>query len=506
MEIKNKFNIIQGKFLSQDLNQLQLGNYISLLDDIPKISLEKLLILYKKNSKGQKNLIDNINFIEIIAKYTQITQKDIEFLDKYLSFLESCISLLKLNHLNLEKKKLKIELKIAQERNKSAEIATKITLLNKLNESINEYHTRLKLFEEDFLSIKNQKKMLELNLENLKKTQIILKKEQKDIFNQINILTREEENQSDNQNKKIETLRKNAKILRDKINNLKQKIENSQYKLNQNMPKFKEFDKIYHNLKENLEIDKKKMKNLQMELEEVIDLDKLDEETEYGLKELSYIRPISLIKSSINNITKEIIKIESFNHKYFKNENDLLIKDLEQFKSNLDDFFSKELKEFDINELKSKIKSLNKLGIWLYKFQKLLNEFLETINLKISIDFFFNLTPNFAKNSQIIINFKRVKEEAVIYDNLTTPEKVFFIICFYLTIESLKNKRNIIFTNLSIPKDYNKKGSIFRTLTKIMPVFNESPDLKEKSLTFLISGFKLSKDIKNVQLYNINNT
>ena len=158
MEIKNKFNIIQGKFLSQDLNQLQLGNYIHLLDDVPKISLEKLLILYKNNSKGQKNLIDNINFIEFIAKYTQITQKDIKFLDKYISFLESCISLLRLNQLNLEKKKLKTELKIAQERNKSAEISTKITLLNKLNESIKEYNTRLKLFEEDFLPIKNQKK------------------------------------------------------------------------------------------------------------------------------------------------------------------------------------------------------------------------------------------------------------------------------------------------------------------------------------------------------------
>jgi len=483
-----------------------LGNYIYLLDEIPKISLEKLLILYKKNSKAQKSLINNINFIEIIAKYTQTTQKNIKFLDKYISFLESCISFLKLNQLNFEKKKLNIELKIAQERNKSAEIATKITLFNKLNDSIIEYNTRLKLFEEDYLSIKNQKKMLEENLGNFKKTQIKFKKEQKEIFNQINILTREEESQSNDQNKKIETLRKNAKILRDKINDIKQKIENSQYKLNQNMPKFKEFDKIYHNLKENLEIDKKKIKNLRMELEEVIDLNKLDEITESGLKELSHIRPISLIKSNIANITKEIIKIESFNQKYFKNESDLLIKDLNLFKSNLDDFFSKGLEEFDNNELESKIKSLKKLGIWLYKFQKLLNEFLETINLKISIDFFFNLTPNFAKNSQIIINFKRVKEEAVIYDNLTTPEKVFFIICFYLTIESLKNKRNIIFTNLIIPEDYNKKGSIFRTLTKIMPVFNESPDLKEKSLTFLISEFKLTKDIKNVQIYNINNT
>ncbi len=506
MEIKNKFNIIQGKFLSQDLNQLQLGNYIHLLDDVPKISLEKLLILYKNNSKGQKNLIDNINFIEFIAKYTQITQKDIKFLDKYISFLESCISLLRLNQLNLEKKKLKTELKIAQERNKSAEISTKITLLNKLNESIKEYNTRLKLFEEDFLPIKNQKKMLEDKLGNLKKTQIEFRKEQKDIFNKINILTREEESQNNDQNEKIETLRKNAKILRDKIDDIKQKIENSQYKLNQNLPKFKEFDKIYHNLKENLEIDKKKMRNLRIELEEVIDLNKLDELTESGLKELSYIRPISLIKSNIDNITNEIIKIESFNQKYFKNKNNLLIKDLKMFKSNLDNFFSNQLEEFDSNELESKIKSLKKLGIWLYKFQKLLNEFLETINLKISIDFFLNLTPNFAKNSQIIINFKRFKEEAIIYDNLTTPEKVFFIICFYLTIESLKNKRNIIFTNLIIPEDYNKKGSIFRTLTKIMPIFNESPDLKEKSLTFLISGFKLTKDIKNVQIYNINNT
>jgi len=86
---------------------------------------------------------------------------------------------------------------------------------------------------------------------------------------------------------------------------------------------------------------------------------------------------------------------------------------------------------------------------------------------------------------------------------MTTPEKIFFIICFCITIEILKNKCNVLFSNLLIPKEYNKKGSINRTFTKIIPIFLESSDLKNKTLTFAISGFKLTKDLEKIKIYDI---
>jgi len=483
---------------------LQLEDYLNVLSDIPKISLEKFLSLYKKNIKEQKALLKIINFIETIAEYTQTTQKDIKFLDKYISFLEICNLFVLLSQLHIEKNKLMTEIKIAEKREKSAELNTKIILLNKLNESINDYNTELKLFEEDYLSIKNQKNLLEKTLENKNRTQTSLKKEQKNIFNQINKLTRENATLSNDQNKKIEELRTNAKILRDKIKKLKHKIENSQRKLNQIGPKFREYDKIYQNLKKNIEIDEGKIQKIRAELEDFIEIDKLDKVSLPSLKEISNIRPMSIIKPNFDDISKKILKIENINQKYFSFENDFLIKDLEQFRINLEEFFSNEMKTFDKKEIESNIKSLKQLGIRLYNFQKQINEFLVTINLKSSIEFELNLTPALTKSSKIFINFNRGKDKHVQFNNLTTPEKVFFVICFYLTIEILKNKNNILCTNLLIPKDYNKQGSIIRTLTKIIPILLENPALKDKKFTFLFSGFKLTKDIKNVIIFNTN--
>ena len=99
-------------------------------------------------------------------------------------------------------------------------------------------------------------------------------------------------------------------------------------------------------------------------------------------------------------------------------------------------------------------------------------------------------------------HFTRNNKEQITFDELTTPEKIFFIIICYISIEiQLKNK-NIVFSNLFIPSNYNKAGSIFRTIRKILPLF-ESEDFAEFNLIFILSNLEMKKEIKNLKIITI---
>ena len=47
-----------------------------------------------------------------------------------------------------------------------------------------------------------------------------------------------------------------------------------------------------------------------------------------------------------------------------------------------------------------------------------------------------------------------------------------FIVSLFISTGVLLNQENIIFSNLFIPKMYNKGGSIYRTIRKIIPLFD----------------------------------
>jgi hypothetical protein len=98
--------------------------------------------------------------------------------------------------------------------------------------------------------------------------------------------------------------------------------------------------------------------------------------------------------------------------------------------------------------------------------------------------------------------FNHKNKEQITFDDLTTPEKIFFIIVFHTSIEiQLKNK-NIIFSNLFIPSNYNKAGSIYRTITKILPLF-EGEIFEEFNLIFILSNLEMKKEIPNLKVINI---
>ena len=62
---------------------------------------------------------------------------------------------------------------------------------------------------------------------------------------------------------------------------------------------------------------------------------------------------------------------------------------------------------------------------------------------------------------------------------------------------------NIIFSNLFIPSIYNKAGSIFRTIRKILPLFENEEDLSPFNLIFILSNLEMKKEIKNLKMITI---
>jgi hypothetical protein len=151
-------------------------------------------------------------------------------------------------------------------------------------------------------------------------------------------------------------------------------------------------------------------------------------------------------------------------------------------------------------EISEAIQQFEKLEKIIYELESDINVFLQKINLKTK----FLLTINNTKEKLFIeIVFTRNDKEQLKFENLTTPEKVFLVIIFSLSIEMLNHSKYIIFSNLFIPNNYNKRGSIERTIKKIVPLFNMKPHLLDIKLIFIIANLDIKSDIKNLKLIKV---
>ena len=136
------------------------------------------------------------------------------------------------------------------------------------------------------------------------------------------------------------------------------------------------------------------------------------------------------------------------------------------------------------SELEEIFQSFQRLEIVVSDLERLIYIFSSKINLT---SHFQVLLSDDHKVFYIQSTFTRNKKEQLTFDELTTPEKIFFIIIYYISIEIQLKNNNIIFSNLFIPSNYNKAGSIYRTIRKILPLF-ESDDFAEFNLIFILSN------------------
>ena len=154
-----------------------------------------------------------------------------------------------------------------------------------------------------------------------------------------------------------------------------------------------------------------------------------------------------------------------------------------------------------INEIAECVETFNKTDDFIKKLESLINKFLLQVYLKLEIE---TLISQDNKDIKYLLKFYNIKKKKLLtFNELTTPEKVFFVIVLYLSIMMMLSINHLIFSNMLLPKIYNKRGSIFRTIKKILPVFKRDLSLKNFNLVFILSDLEIKEQLKDLTVINI---
>ncbi|MFX1273985.1 MAG: hypothetical protein ACFFAT_02980 [Promethearchaeota archaeon] len=495
------------------LTQIQNLSFLENFENFEMIPLEEFLIIFNNKVYNLRDLDKSLSLLEVLNNYITTTMYNSDTVDKHCNLIENIIALLKYIKLLNEKDLLEKELKIAQIKTKSSDIAAKTDLLNKLTKSLDQSKKQLTYLEEDYLKIKNQKNAVYNEIESLNLEILDLNNQKKEFFNQINKITRDMDEDISNDNnseekgipksEKIKNLQMNAKEVQFKIKQIKSKIQESQIKYNRINPKYEKIEKDYQEIVKILKNDEEKIKSLKKELEKNLKTEENDELINLDINNLTLIKSSNQIQNEIASINDELTGIEK-SIQYLNNEDpkDLSIvateieKINENLKKNRRNIIISEKKEF-ISDIMQKFKLIEHL---IKKIEGTINKFLIEINLESIINLYIKEDN---KNLIINIQFLRSNKEKINFQDLTTPEKIYFILGFHISIQMQLNLKDIIFTNLFIHNKYNKRGSIFRTIRKLIPIFETEPNFKKYRLIFVLSNLELKDEIENLIIKNI---
>ncbi|MFX0004001.1 MAG: hypothetical protein ACFFAA_06420 [Promethearchaeota archaeon] len=453
-------------------------------------------------------------------KYRKTIKNNIDIASQYNEIIKELFLILQFNNLLKQKEILLRELELSIQYKKSSELNASKDLLNKLNESLNKNLKKLKLFEEDFFPRKNQMNQIKKTIDEYNSNIQKLTDQKKQCFNQINRITREmtgDEKDSTNDinftlidstgdlsnAEKIRAFQKKAKEIQFEINDIKLKKSQSQSKLEEITPLFEILENDYQTLLQIINTDKKRIKELQSELKNNIKDDITIKTEDMGLIEVSSLRSSEEIKKDIEKTNSEINKIVLPNN----HSNSSNLYDLTPIIVKLTKFYEKitnNEKKFTINnnekEISECFEQFTVLENSLSNIELILNKFLRTINIVSQIRIILGEDQ---KKFLCNLSFLRNDKEQLKFEELTTPEKIFFIIVFYLSIELHTNTKNIVFSNTSIINQYNKAGSIYRTIRKILPIFEMDDKLSKFNLVFILSNLELKRTIKNLNIITI---
>lgn len=480
--------------------------------------MEKLINILLEESENLYGLGSSLKLVDFIREYRKTINNNIKFASHYNEMLQNLCNLLKFNLLSQEKISLQKDLEISVKNKKDSDNTAILDLLSKINESVNINKNKLKFLNEDFSRYKNQFEQINQTINDYKSKIIDLTKQKKYCFSKINQITRKmsqgdqeapniskngrsESNDGLTNAEKIRALQKKAKNIQFEINSINSNISQSQIKLAAITPIYESYKNDYIELKELISTEKQKINALKSELKIQIkdnniiqDLMKTDlklykhpPEIEREIKDINYeLEKISIPNTLYNsqnpsNLAIILNKLEDFEKSLKIHESDLIItKDEEDYAENIVNF---QKFEFLINNLESLIK-----------------KFMQEIKLSPHFEIVIN------ENEQeffIDVEFTRNKKIKIKFDGLTTPERIFFIIVFYLSIKLQNKSENIMFSNLFLPIKYNKAGSIYRTIRKILPIFEMEEVLSRINLVFIFSNLEMKKKINNLNLINL---
>jgi len=412
-----------------------------------------------------------------------------------------------------------LELEIAENYKKSSDLTAITDLLKKLDKSVEDNKKRAKYLEEDYYHHKNQVDQIKKNIENHNLEIKHLNDQKKMCFTQINKISRQTEDSMSlgededlkklgikiniPNSEKIRTLQLKAKDISFNIKQIESKKEKTNLKLEKINPKYETYKADYEKLLNLIQRDEEKVKELQLELKKKLEETDKDLMKEKNTTDLKTLRPLSQIEEDIKRLDIELTEItKSENFVGIKNKQDFsfIQEKLEIFSKH----FAQKFNKLDINSNKKKFlkafENYRKFELILDDLEKLLNIMLTKINLIIKFQILID-----KKNTKFFINplFKRNNKDKIKFNELTTPEKVFLIVVLYISIKIVLNEKNLTFSNLFIPNDYNKGGSILRTIRKILPIFSNKENLKDFKLIFIMSNIEIKKEIKNIKVIEI---
>ena len=511
--------MINGKFKKNLLNKFKNETFLEILDNLNFIPLKKFITIIQGQSKKFKELQKSMEILDFLNEHLEIVKQNINIFSQYLKLVQCLNLFFKLNMLLRKKEFLLKELELSKKHRKSSDMAAISDLLKKLDESLNKNRKKLKYLEEDYFQRKNQIDQIKKTINDDESRVLELTKQKKECFGQINKITRGMEDVSDklkgdsshnpelneslSNAEKIKVLQKKAKEIQFEINQINLKISKTKLKLEEFYPHYDVYKEDYENILEIIKIDEQKIINLQSELKEKIkhledvsiqELDEID---------LRSLRPIAEIEEDMQKNELELSEIlipDSFFNSQNPNDLSPFIKKFNEINEMLKYDINKAIIDASEKEIAESFQYFQKMEIILDDFEMLINKFLLEINLKSH----FEITiTNDNKRFLIHLIFIRNDKEQISFEELTTPEKIFFIIVFFISIQLKTETENIIFSNLALPSKYNKAGSIFRTIRKILPIFEIEKDLSRFNLIFIIANLDMKKEIKKLKIITI---
>ncbi|MFX1364676.1 MAG: coiled-coil domain-containing protein [Promethearchaeota archaeon] len=515
--------MIHGKIKKDLLNEFKNDLFIEITEDMNIISIVKFIQLLQEQTQELYELDKSLNLLDYISEYSKIASKNITISSQFIEIIGTLSVILKYYKLSKRRELLLKELELSEYYEKSRNKTTLTDLLNKLNESLLKNKNKLKFLEEDYLKQKNQITQTKNKIEEINQKIQELTNQKKQCFNQINRITRsmsenihkvkQESNSIDtdaNKNltnaEKIRNIQKKAKEIQYEINKNKEKKNQIELKFNDLNPIFESYKNDYEKISEIINNDENRIKEIQIEIKKEIRNEEDKNIKDLSLVDLQTLKPLQVIKDDIEKVEKELDKIlipkEFLNPHNFSDISKIIqkLKELDEFIENHKSEVTIQVNEEEIVRC---LEQFAKLEDALDSIESITNIFLSEVSLIAQFRFILN------DNNQLFfleINFIRTDENLVSFDELTTPEKIFVIIVFYISIKLYVKSKNIIFSNVSILSKYNKAGSIYRTIRKILPLFEKDTLLSGFNLIFILSNLELKKEIKNLKIKTIQET
>lgn len=513
--IKEKYTLISGNLEKEHIDSYNIHNLFETFENFNSLSLNDFLQIFSEIDISYKKLDEYHKMIKFLNSFKKISNNNISILNEYIDSLEQLFSILKIFDLDNKIKFLNKELELSIIKDKSSVLSTKTDFLNKLNTNIAKNKEKLSFLKEDFFKIKNQREQILKTIEEYKEEINELSNTKKAKFGEINKITREMEDpnrkkedliiETDLSNSEmIKKLRKEAKDIHNSISQVKLNLNKSNEKLKNIEPRFKIYEKDFSSLNSKIEEQEFQAKNIQIEINKSLSENDEVQFDKSNLIEFSTIRSYDEIQSEIDNINKKMSQIKNFKKEIReKNSRDKIL--------HINEHFSKLIRYFNNNQenlkflteekvLFSSIEKYRDLEFLFNTIEKYINHLLVTINLESELQI---IIDNNKEELFLHVIFIRNKKEKIIFDDLTTPEKVFFVVTFFISIKIVLKSKDVIFSNLFIHQRYNKRGSLFRTIEKIIPIFEKNKELRDINFIFIISNLEIKKKIDNVDLIEI---